>query len=236
MNARDRASEMLREDGLPDFLNRLLNPEDNPMMRIVTNAGRDQGTPISVINRSIAREPVSSPELQQRALRISCPKCLAPADVWCRGGSEAKKLPELHSARRIAAKTEPVPPADPKEKPVTQPNQAEKPRKSPKSRAAPGKPADGSTKKMAGEKTASAKARTPAAQKPPSGTAKGVRPGSKLEIVVDLLTRRKGCTAAEILAACNWPAVSVPQQARAAGLTLRQEKEGKVTRYWGTAS
>ena len=80
-------------------------------------------------------------------------------------------------------------------------------------------------------KTAKAKVR---AEKPTSGNAKAVRPGSKLEIVVGLLTRKEGCTSAEILKACDWPAVSVPQQARAAGLTLRQEKDGKVTRYWGS--
>ncbi len=65
---------------------------------------------------------------------------------------------------------------------------------------------------------------------------KTVRPGSKLEIVVGLLTRQEGCTAADVLKATEWPAVSMPQQARAAGLTLRQEKEGKTTRYWGTAA
>jgi hypothetical protein len=59
----------------------------------------------------------------------------------------------------------------------------------------------------------------------------GVRPGSKLETIVGLLKRPQGCTAAEIMAACKWPSVSVPQQARAAGLTLKTEKEGRVTRY-----
>lgn len=68
-----------------------------------------------------------------------------------------------------------------------------------------------------------------------AGAPRGIRPGSKLEIVVGLLTRPAGCTAAEVLKATEWPAVSMPQQARAAGLTLRQEKDGKVTRYWGTA-
>ena len=81
-------------------------------------------------------------------------------------------------------------------------------------------------------KRASTSARTPVTEGEPK--AKGVRPGSKLEIVVGLLTRKEGCTTAEILAQCQWPSVSVPQQARAAGLRLRQEKDGKVTRYWGS--
>jgi Protein of unknown function (DUF3489) len=57
---------------------------------------------------------------------------------------------------------------------------------------------------------------------------------TKLAAVVALLTRPEGCTSADIMAVTSWPSVSVPQQARAAGLTLRQEKEGRATRYWGT--
>lgn len=60
----------------------------------------------------------------------------------------------------------------------------------------------------------------------------GVRPGSKLEVIVKLLQREGGCTTADVLKACQWPSVSMPQQAKAAGLTLRKEKQGKVTRYW----
>lgn len=58
-----------------------------------------------------------------------------------------------------------------------------------------------------------------------------VRPGSKLEIVAGLLKRPGGCTTADILAATKWPSVSVPQQARAAGLTLAKEKVDGVTHY-----
>lgn len=85
----------------------------------------------------------------------------------------------------------------------------------------------------------------PAKTKPPKAAAKakkvapapkpaksGVRPGSKLEIVVGLLTRKQGCTAKDCMDACNWPSISMQQQARAAGLTLRTEKEGRTTRYW----
>lgn len=84
-------------------------------------------------------------------------------------------------------------------------------------------------------RAAKAKAPKPAKTARDAAGAKVIRPGSKLEIVHALLTRPAGCTAAEVLKATEWPAVSMPQQARAAGLTLRQEKEGKVTRYWGTA-
>lgn len=64
-----------------------------------------------------------------------------------------------------------------------------------------------------------------------SNARKPVRPGSKLEIVVELLIRKGGCTTADILAATGWPSVSVPQQAKAAGLTLRKEKKDGVTVY-----
>lgn len=60
---------------------------------------------------------------------------------------------------------------------------------------------------------------------------KGVRAGSKLEIVVRLLQRAGGCTTKDVLKATGWPAVSMPQQAKAAGLTLKKEKVDGVTRY-----
>lgn len=61
--------------------------------------------------------------------------------------------------------------------------------------------------------------------------AEGVRPGSKLETIVKLLQRAKGCTTKDVLEATGWPAVSMPQQAKAAGLKLIKEKDGAVTRY-----
>lgn len=69
----------------------------------------------------------------------------------------------------------------------------------------------------------------------PAGVPGGVREGSKLAIVVGLLTRDGGCTGKEILEATKWPTVSVPQQARAAGLTLSKEKVDGVTRYSASA-
>lgn len=58
---------------------------------------------------------------------------------------------------------------------------------------------------------------------------------TKLAIVGALLLRKNGTTSAEILEATQWPSVSVPQQAKAAGLTLRKEKTpGKPTRYFGS--
>lgn len=64
----------------------------------------------------------------------------------------------------------------------------------------------------------------------------GVRAGSKLEIIVGLLTRPEGCTTKDVLNATGWPSISMPAMAKSAGLTLSKEKDGSVTRYRGTVS
>jgi hypothetical protein len=93
-----------------------------------------------------------------------------------------------------------------------------------------------SMKKTKTKKTAKPK-KAPKASKPKVASAPkekngGVRPGSKTEIVANLLKRPEGCTTADILAATGWPAVSVPAMAKAAGLTLKKEKnKGEPTRY-----
>lgn len=77
------------------------------------------------------------------------------------------------------------------------------------------------------KKSAKTKARTPV-----NGKTDGVRPGSKVELIAKLLKRANGCTTADVLKACDWPSVSMPAQAKAAGLKLKKEKDGKVTRYY----
>jgi hypothetical protein len=79
----------------------------------------------------------------------------------------------------------------------------------------------------------SAKARKVRAAKKVKTTREPGAP-SKKEVVKNLLLRPEGTTAAEIMAATGWPSVSVPQQARSAGLTLRMEKDGRSTRYFAT--
>jgi len=59
--------------------------------------------------------------------------------------------------------------------------------------------------------------------------------GSKTVVIAALLKRNNGCTTADVLAATGWPAVSMPAQAKLAGLVLRKEKKpGGATRYWGS--
>lgn len=60
------------------------------------------------------------------------------------------------------------------------------------------------------------------------------KPQNKTAMVGKMLLRKNGCTTAEVLAATGWPSVSMPYQAKAVGLSLRKEKDGKVTRYYGT--
>lgn len=79
------------------------------------------------------------------------------------------------------------------------------------------------------KKQAKAKARTAVKTK---SAAPAVRPGSKLELIVKMLRRDGGCTTKDVLKACDWPSVSMPQQAKAAGITLRKEKKDGVTRYY----
>lgn len=78
------------------------------------------------------------------------------------------------------------------------------------------------------------KAKRNKARKPVKGKteAKAPKVGSKLAKIEKLLRREEGCTAADVLKACNWPAVSMPQQARALGVRLKTAKEGRITRYW----
>ncbi|WP_099863752.1 DUF3489 domain-containing protein [Pararhizobium haloflavum] len=59
---------------------------------------------------------------------------------------------------------------------------------------------------------------------------------TKREIAAGLLMRPEGATSKEILEATGWPAVSVPAIARASKLSLRTEKDGRASRYFGTSS
>jgi len=92
----------------------------------------------------------------------------------------------------------------------------------------PAKKATSKAGKAAGAPAKPKAGKAAPAKKPTSAA----RKGSKLDMIADLLQRREGCTAAEVLKACKWTAVSMPQMARAAGLVLiKDKKPGQVTRY-----
>lgn len=104
----------------------------------------------------------------------------------------------------------------------------------PATEAATKKAAAKPAKKPVVSKKAKAATTTPAAAaattEAPAGTA--IRPGSKLAIIVKLLAKKNGCTAKEVMAACNWPSISMPQQAKACGVDLHKHKGADgVTRY-----
>ncbi len=63
---------------------------------------------------------------------------------------------------------------------------------------------------------------------PKSGKGKGT---SKTQLIASLLTRPGGCTTKDVLEATGWPTVSMPAQAKVAGLVLVKTKTDGVTRY-----
>jgi hypothetical protein len=57
-------------------------------------------------------------------------------------------------------------------------------------------------------------------------------PGGNAAKIAELLKRKDGCTREEVLEATGWTAVSIQQQAKSAGLTLRVDKSRKPFRYF----
>ncbi len=90
------------------------------------------------------------------------------------------------------------------------------------------------TKAAAGAKKPSTKKGAKVISDPiQKAVAPGAREGSKLALIVGLLTRKEGCTTKDVLDATGWPSVSMPQQVKAAGLKgFRKQKDGKVSRYF----
>lgn len=78
--------------------------------------------------------------------------------------------------------------------------------------------------------------RTPRA-KAPNGNGNGEykpRKDSKMEVLHRMLTRKSGCTRAQVLQETGWKAVSMQQISTHLGLKLSQTKEkGSVTTYFG---
>ncbi|MFO1150991.1 MAG: DUF3489 domain-containing protein [Alsobacter sp.] len=86
---------------------------------------------------------------------------------------------------------------------------------------------------LCGQEAARAEAKAQRAAKPARERKPRESGPTKRELAAALLTRPEGTTTREILDATGWPAVSVPSIAKASGLSLRQTKDGKVTRYFG---
>lgn len=58
------------------------------------------------------------------------------------------------------------------------------------------------------------------------------RPGSKAYQIGQMLLRPEGATGPEVCQAMGWPRVSMPAQARAAGLEVYSQRTGRVVRYY----
>jgi hypothetical protein len=58
------------------------------------------------------------------------------------------------------------------------------------------------------------------------------RVGSKAHVIGQMLLRPEGVTGREICTALNWPSVSIPAQAKAAGLTFTTQRTGREVRYF----
>ena len=58
------------------------------------------------------------------------------------------------------------------------------------------------------------------------------RPGSKAYQIGQMLLRPEGTTGPEVCQAMGWPRVSMPAQARAAGLEVYSQRTGRVVRYF----
>jgi hypothetical protein len=88
-------------------------------------------------------------------------------------------------------------------------------------------------KRRPGRKAAVAKARTQLAPAPAPRNGQP-RAGTKTEKIYKLLTRKSGCTRAEVLKATNWPAISIQKISETLGLKLRKDDANRPYRYYGS--
>lgn len=208
-----KTEQAIRDAGIPDSLNRWIGLTPERLAENDLTLKRWSTTMIAMKTNPTVRAP-GLKEQQQRNLATAkatgAPKPKPSAKV----SDTNPILAEQTEASRLAM-----------------PAQAPKPENAAKTKPAAAKaPAKPAKAPKAAPKKAAKNA--PAKKVPAAKTEGGVRPGSKLEMVVKLLQRKEGCTTADALKATGWPAISMPQQAKAAGIKLKKAKDGKVTRYW----
>lgn len=163
--------------------------------------------PAPVVLRTVAKVPYAGKETPEETAALKAP----PVNV-----SAVKQFASA-GAMRKALKNSSAPKVAPKAAAIA------KPAKVAKATAKPEPKAKVATKPAKAAKVA------PKAKAKPASNGK-----TKLELITALLLRKSGCTNADVLEVTNWPSVSMPQQAAAAGLKLRKEKKpGSPTRYFG---
>ena len=210
-------AEKVREAGVPDCLNRHL-PENQHMNR--------PKPPIEIAKPKISTAKIGPNEQRLREMKAEKARGRIAKMKAKQSGATAKLPPQGKEAVALIKSGEPFgvastkPPASAAANPEDSSVKTSAKTKTEKPKGKPSSARRSTTKKTAARSSAR------------SAKTNGVRPGSKLEIIVGLLKRKEGCTTADVLAACHWPAVSMPQQAKAAGLKLRKQKDGKVSRYF----
>lgn len=70
----------------------------------------------------------------------------------------------------------------------------------------------------------------------PRGNINRARPGSKSHTVGQMMMRPEGVIASEAIAATGWPSISLPQQAKACGITFTTQRTGRVVRYFAATA
>lgn len=240
-----RNAAAIRADGTPEFLNRWAAMTPNQLReqeeRMAQKIGpreeqlrafrnmRAEDTPLNLPKKKeVARAAANTAEAKAKAKPPARPAQPKETDMVVLKSN-------LKSSTASPTDTATVRGSDPSPELAAMTADAigHAPENAPKSPAKPKKEKTVKTKTKKGAKSAR---RTPAKAKASRSSARpakadGVRPGSKLEAIVGLLKRKQGCTTKDVLSATGWPSVSMPQQAKAAGLKLKKEKVEGVTRY-----
>lgn len=232
-----QTAERLRELGVPDDLNRWLKmtPETllaNQRARAKINKQLADGAPVRH-EKTKGRSTISAGHAanldetgkailkevtkEARAKQTARLRDLKERKPMSKVGTKEAQLRAARATKTTETETNAADAANPKETTVRKTSTKKSSTKS-KAKTAARTPVKGATKAKP-----AAKATKPAGD--------GPRPGSKLAIIQGLLTRPQGCTTKQVLEACQWPAVSMPQQARALGVTLKKEKVDGVTVY-----
>lgn len=207
----DAIAARVREGGIPDFLNRWLGM-----------------TPETLAANEAARKRQSLNMERRTAMPTIGPKEQALKDLRNRREQPFKEEPDMPRTAKPAkpAKTAAAP-AGPKTKKTDAAKEAKT------AAAQRAKAAQIKDEKKPKKKGAAARARTPV---DPNVPTKAIRPGSKMAIISGLLARAQGCTADDVKKACEWPSVSMPQQAKSLGIELHKRKDADGVMHYADHS
>jgi hypothetical protein len=98
----------------------------------------------------------------------------------------------------------------------------------------PAQPPTSESLDMPKKKVGKSKKKVGKARKTNNGTNGHSNRSSKAAKIAEMLLRKEGCSAKEVLKATGWPTVSMPAQAKMVGLKLKKEKTDSGLRYYGS--